>query len=181
MPDIYKCLHQGTFGYWNHIPSPEYLRNHLADDFYSAETDDASPVLEAVRADASILRVNLRPFKAPFPDEEDRALFLLEALVLESSRIEKGHPQELFDGLTTFREMNRHGVLTIEHRHFVLHPQRVEIFFMELQQLLERVGPLPLFSHSQEYHRLNRPSYVIVDLVPLSRSPLDFLLDHPIG
>lgn len=28
MPDIYKLLYQGTFGYWQHIPSEAYFRRH---------------------------------------------------------------------------------------------------------------------------------------------------------
>lgn len=181
MPDIYKCLHQGTFGYWDHFPSPEYFRKHSADDYYSVEASDSEPVLETVTPDKSILRVNLRPFKARFPGEEDKAFFMLEDLVLESSRIEKGSPETLFEALMAFRELNRQGALIIDNRRFMIPLPRVETFFRELKQVLMQMSTLPLFSHSPEYHRLNRPAYVIADLAPLKRSPLAFLLDQPIG
>jgi len=181
MPDIYKCLHQGTFGYWNHIPSPEYFRKHLADDYYAVEAMDTGPVLETVTPDESILRVNLMPFKALFRGEEDRAFFMLEELVLESSMIEKGSPETLFDALTAFRDLNNQGALIIDNRRFMIPPANVERFLMEVKQFVAQMSALPLLSHSPEYHRLNRPSYVIADLGPLRLSPLAFLLDQPIG
>ena len=105
------------------------------------------------------------------------ALFVLAALSLLGA----ASYEALFGALMAFQEMNSHGVLTIDHRHFVIHPRKVDIFFAELMQVIEQVGNLPLFGHSPAYHRLNRPSYVVVDLAPLQRSPFAFLLDHPIG
>lgn len=181
MPDIYKLIHQGTFGYWNHIPSPEYFRKHLADDYYNVEASDCGPVLETVSPDESILRVNLMPFKTLFPGEEDRAFFMLEELVLESSMIEKGSPEILFDALMTFRELNNQGALIIDNRRLMIPPARVDRFLLELKQFVTQMNTLPLFSHSTQYHNLNRPSYVIADLKPLRSSQLAFLLDRPIG
>jgi hypothetical protein len=180
MPDIYKCLHQGIFGYWNHIPSPEYFRKHLTDDYYNVEADPSGPVLESVTSDNSILRVNLRPYKARFPGEEEKALFMLERLVLDSSLVEKGSLEKLFDALMVFMELNRCAAFFIEHRRFVIPPARSKHFLAEMEYFLGHYGTLPLFSHSPEYHRLNRPSYVVADLAVLERSSLATLLDQPI-
>lgn len=107
MPDTYRCLHQGTFGHCNHIPSPEHLRKHLTDDYYKVEADDSGPVLESVTPDNSILMVNLRPYEVLFPGEEEKAFFMLERLVLDSSLGEKGSPEKLFNALMVFMELNQ--------------------------------------------------------------------------
>lgn len=181
MPDIYKCLHQGTFGYWNHIPSAEFFRKHLADDYYKVEASSSSPVLESVSPDDSILRVNLRPYKALFPDDEEEAFFMLEKLVLDSAMVQKGSVRRFFDALKAFRELNDRALLIIDHRRYVIPPKRVDQFLIEMRKFLDQHRTLPLFSHSAVYHKLNQPSYVVADLAVLERSPLASLLDHPVG
>jgi hypothetical protein len=138
-------------------------------------------VLETVAPDESILKVNVKPYKAFFPGEEDRAFSMLADVVLESSLIEKGSPETLFAALMAFRELNHQGTVIIDHRRFIIPVARVETFFTEMKHVVEQMSTLPLFSHSEEYHRLNEPSYVIVDFEPLRCSPIAFLLDQPIG
>jgi len=181
MPDIYKLLHQGTFGYWDHIPSKEYFRKHLADDWESVTSWEGEPVLESVTHDNTILRVNLRSYKALFPGEEDRAVFMLEELVLDSAAIEKGSPERFFSVMSAFREINRRAALIIDNRRYVIPPALVEQFFAETKRLIAHQGILPLFSHSPGYHELNRPAYVIADTIVLEKSSLAFLLDETIA
>jgi len=181
MPDIYKLLHQGTFGYWEHIPSKEYFRKHLAEDWESVTSREGEPVLESVTHDNTILRVNLRSYKALFPGEEDRAVFMLEKLVLDSATIEKGSPEHFFSVMSAFREINKQAALIIDNRRYVIPPALVEQFFTETKGFITQHGILPLFSHSPGYHELNRPAYVIADTVVLQRSSLAFLLDATIA
>ena len=181
MPDIYKLLHQGTFGYWEHIPSKEYFRKHLAEDWESVTSREGEPVLESVTHDNTILRVNLRSYKALFPGEEDRAVFMLEKLVLDSATIEKGSPEHFFSVMSAFREINKQAALIIDNRRYVIPPALVEQFFTETKGFITHHGILPLFSHSPGYHELNRPAYVIADTVVLQRSSLAFLLDATIA
>jgi len=180
MPDIYKLLHQGIFGYWQHIPGKAYFRKHLTDDWESVTSRDGEPVLESVTHDNTILRVNLRPYKALFPGEEDRAFFMLESLVLDSATIEKGSPERFFSAMSAFREINRQAALIIDNRRYVIPPAGVEQFFGEVKHFITHQGILPLFSHSPGYHELNRPAYVIADSIVLEHSPLAFILDDPI-
>ena len=181
MPDIYKLLHQGTFGYWDHIPSKEYFRKHLTDDWESVTSREGEPVLESVTHDNAILRVNLIPYKAFFPGEEDRAFFMLEQLVLDSAKVKKGSPEHFFSLMSAFREINKQAALIIENRRYVIPPALVEQFFTETKGFIAHHGILPLFSHSPGYHELNRPAYVIADTIVLEKSSLAFLLDETIA
>jgi hypothetical protein len=181
MPDIYKLLHQGTFGYWEHIPSKAYFRKHLADDWESATSREEEPVLEPVTHDNTILRVNLRPYMALFPGAEGRAFFILEKLVLDSATIEKGTPEHFFSLMSAFREINRDAALIIDNRRYVIPPALVEQFFAETKGFIAHQGILPLFSHSPGYHELNNPAYVIADTIVLEKSSLAFLLDETIA
>ncbi len=181
MPDIYKLLHQGTFGYWDHFPSKAYFRKHLADDWESVTPLEGEPVLESVTHHNTIVRVNLRPYKALFPEEEDRALFMLEKLVLDSAAVEKGSSEWFFSVMSAFREINGQAALIIDNRRYVIPPALVEQFFTETKRFIAQQGYLPMFSHSPGYHNLNRPAYVIADTVVFKGSPLAFLLNETIG
>jgi hypothetical protein len=181
MPDIYKLLHQGTFGYWQHIPSREFFTKHLIDEWHGVTSEKAGIVLESVTHDNTILRVNLRPYKALFPGEDHRALSMLKKLVLDSAAVEKGSTEWFFSIMAAFREINRQAALTIGNRRYVIPPIRVERFFAEAKQFIAHQGELPLFRHSPAYRELNRPAYVIADSIVLQKSPLAFLLDTPIA
>ena len=176
MADIYKCLHQGTFGYWKHIPGRKFFRNHLANDYFNVQAVSDAPVLESVTPDHSIVRVNLKPYKAAVNEYEKEAFFILEKVVLDSSLIEKGCIKEFFDTLHMFKELNLAGELTIENRSYVIPNDDVEYFLRECYEFKKTHGILPLLSHSKIYHRLNHPSYVIADLSVIKNSPLTFLL-----
>lgn len=176
MADIYKCLHQGTFGYWKHILSREFFRNHLANDYFNVHAASDAPVFESVTPDHSIVRVNLRPYKAVVNEYEKEAFFILEKVVLDSSLIEKGCKNEFFETLHIFKELNAAGELTIENRSYVLPDDDVGHFLRECYQFVTAHGVLPLLSHSDIYHRLNHPSYVIADLSVIENSPLAFFL-----
>jgi hypothetical protein len=181
MPEIYKLLHQGTFGYWQHIPSKAYFRNHLTEEYDMVSPRAGGPILESVTWDNTILRVNLRPYKALFPGEEERAFTMLEKLVLESAAIEKGSAAWFFSVMATFREINRQAALTIGNRRYVIPPARVEQFFAEIKRFITDQGELPLLRHSPGYHELNAPAYAIADTTVLEQSALVFLLDAPIA
>ena len=174
--DIYKCLHQATFGYWRHIPSREFFRNHLANDYFNVQAASDAPVLESVTPDHSILRVNLRPYKAAVKEYTKEAFFILEKVVLDSALIAKGRKKEFFETLHMFKELNAAGELTIEDKSYIISDDDVEYFLRGCYRFIKTHGVLPLFSHSEVYHRLNRPSYVIADLSVIKNSPLAFLL-----
>jgi hypothetical protein len=181
MPDIYKLLHQGTFGYWQHSPNREFFTKHLTDKWRAATSEKAGAVLESVTHDNTILRVNLRPYKAFFPGDDNRSFSMLEKLVLDSATIEKGNAEWFFSVMAAFRAINRQAALTIGNRRYVIPPARVERFFGETKHFIAHHGVLPRFRHSPAYRRLNRPAYVIVDTIVLKTSPLAFLLDAPIA
>lgn len=182
MADVYKCLHQGTFGYGpaggvKHIPSPEYFEKHLTDDYYSTTPAVDAPVLESVTPNDAIQRVNLRPYRKIFDGRDDEGFDQLKKVVMDASLIEKGSAEALRKALDCFKTLNHAKAFCIDDQCYIIPLQMVERFIEELEKYLRVNESIPLLSHSKAYHRLNRPSYVVVDLPVLEESPLAFLLD----
>jgi hypothetical protein len=62
--DIYKLAHQAAFGNGHLITDEAGARAYLQSEFDSVTADAAAPLVEALSPDGSVVRVNLRPFKA---------------------------------------------------------------------------------------------------------------------
>lgn len=181
MADVYKCLHQGIFGYGpaegvKHIPSPEYFRKHLVDDYYRIEPQSDEPVFEAVAAGNAVLRVNLRPYRKLFDGRDSDGFELLENVVMDAAQIEKGSWEALIAAVHYFKELNQERAIRIDDKCYGIPPRMVSGFIQELDNYVRNQNVIPLLSHSKAYHRLNHPSYVVVDLAVLEHSQLAFLL-----
>lgn len=83
--------------------------------------------------------------------------------------------------MSAFREINRQAALIIGNVPYVIPSVLVEQFFAETSRFIARQGILPLFSHSPDYHQLNRPAYVIADTAAFKGSSLAFLLGETIA
>jgi hypothetical protein len=62
--DVYKFVHQAAFGNGHLVTDEAADRQFLAQEFAAVPADPSEPMVEAVTPDGSIVRVNLRPFKA---------------------------------------------------------------------------------------------------------------------
>lgn len=183
MADIYKLLHQGTFGYGPaagvpHIPNRDFFIGHMTNEYFKAIPNPNEPVLEFVAPDDSIFRVNIRPFRALFRGKEREGFDMLADLVMDSSEIEKGSVKQFFATLKTFAVLNGKGELSIEGRSYVIPASAVNGFFSDIDEFIRNQRDLPVMGQSENYHRLVDPAYVVADLVVLKESPLAFLLDH---
>src|SRR5512147_989663 len=89
--DVYKLVHQAAFGNGHLITDEAADRKYLQSEFDSATADADEPLMEPLTPDGSVVRVNLRPFKARRGD-----LGLLGNAMLASAKQLKPHP-ELFD------------------------------------------------------------------------------------
>src|SRR5262245_54585305 len=64
MEDAYKFVHQAAFGNGHMITDETADRENLKSELASVEAGDSEPVVDPVSPDGSVVRINLRPFKA---------------------------------------------------------------------------------------------------------------------
>ncbi len=112
--DVYKCLHQGEFGIGHSIDDPMRFGQMLVRDLQLAQPNAEEPILEDVSFDASVFRLNLRPYRGRFPADESRASALLLDVCLESAMIHRGHDERFLGILAEFRNLNRSGSLCVD-------------------------------------------------------------------
>ncbi len=150
--DVYKLLYQGTRGPEHLIRSPEDFTARLYAEFTCVPPDDGEPLVESIAPDGSLLRLNLRPFKARGGEEN----WLVEAC------LETGE-----------RQWGRESALRATWRTFVRACQEGQFTAFSLDEVitfsdwLENQG-FPAVHHSQVYREAYRPAYRLVaaDLCP---------------
>ncbi|MGD9367977.1 MAG: hypothetical protein PVH87_19915 [Desulfobacteraceae bacterium] len=176
--DIYKCLHQGEFGVGHTIDHPEGFKQRLYQETMGGAAEDhvGEPAVESVSADGKMLRIHLRPLKRLYGDDVAGAVDGLARVCIESAQVTRGSNTRFFETLELFRMLNQSGEIALAGRVFAFAPARVETFLLEVRELMRRIGQIPVFSHSESYRRLNRPSYRVVERSVLRRSPLAALL-----
>jgi hypothetical protein len=62
--DVYKFVHQAAFGNGHLMTDEATDRQYLVAELASVAAEDKEPLVDPVTPDGSIVRVNLRPFKA---------------------------------------------------------------------------------------------------------------------
>lgn len=177
--DIYKCLHQGEFGVGHTIDHPEGFRRRLHQEVMrsTAGAPVREPVIEPVSADGQMLRINLRALRSAVGDGVDRAVDDLVQACVESARVTRGDSIRFFQTLDGFMTLNRAGELVLAGHVFAFPNQWVETFLFDVRELMRRIRQVPVFSHSESYKRLNRPSYRVVVRSVLEASPLARILE----
>jgi hypothetical protein len=177
--DIYKCLHQGEFGVGHIIGEPEGFKERLFEEIMRSRTPGPvrEPAVEAVSVDGRILRINLRALKGFFINDVAGAVDELARACIESARITRGDNARFFESLDLFKMLNQAGEITVGGYAFAFPVEMVDTFFFEVRQLMHRIRQVPVFSHSETYKRLNRPSYRVVERSVLEASPLGRLLE----
>jgi hypothetical protein len=63
-PDIYKLLYQGMMGSEHLLTSQEQYTQSLYSEYEQLQPDASQRLLETVRPDGALFRLNLRPFKS---------------------------------------------------------------------------------------------------------------------
>jgi hypothetical protein len=177
--DIYKCLHQGEFGVGHTIDHAEGFKQRL---FHEMAHDPdpglvSEPAVETISLDDRTLRINLRAVHHHYSDNLQGAVDDLCQVCLASARISQGKDDRFFATLDLFKKLNRDGQIALAGHVFVFPPAMVENFLIEVRELMLRIGQVPVFSHSESYRRLNRPSYRVADRSVLEASPLGVLLE----
>jgi hypothetical protein len=177
--DIYKCLHQGEFGVGHTIDHAEGFKQRLFHEM--AHGPDPGPIrepaVENISVDGRTLRINLRAVNHLYADNLQAAVDDLSQVCIASARISQGQDDRFFAALERFKKLNRDGQIALAGHVFVFPPAMVEDFLIEVHELMHRIGQVPVFSHSETYRRLNRPSYRVADRSVLEASPLGVLLE----
>lgn len=177
--DIYKCLHQGEFGVGHTIDRAEGFKARLYQEIMSGRGQAAvrEPSVETVSTDGHMLRVNLRALKGFFVNDVAGAVDDLARACIESAQVTRGDNARFFETLDLFKMLNQAGEIAVAGYVFAFPDEMVERFFFEVRQLMRRIRQVPVFSHSESYKQLNRPSYRVVERSVLEASPLASLLE----
>ena len=177
--DIYKCLHQGEFGVGHTIDHPEGFRQRLHAEVMRGVSNEPvrEPVVEPVSADGQMLRVNLRALRPGASGDVDQVVDDLAQACVESARITRGDGTRFWATLEAFGTLNRNGRSPLAGHVFAYPLHWVEPFMAEVRELMRRIHQVPVFSHSENYKRLNRPSYRVVVRSVLETSPLSRFLE----
>lgn len=175
--DIYKCLHQGEFGVGHTIGHPEGFKQRLYQDLMREVTPDRvrEPAVESVSPDGKMLRINLRALRR-FHLDVDRAVDDVTRACIESARVTRGSNARFTETLDLFRRLNQAGEIALAGHVFAFPTAMVDNFLSEVRELTRRIGDIPVFSHSETYRNLNRPSYRVVKRSVLEASALAGLL-----
>jgi hypothetical protein len=144
--DVYKLLYQGVMGAEHLMPSREEYTKYLVDEFAPLQPDPNERLLEPVRPDGALYRLNLRAYKA-------RRLGL-DALVphlLETANVITGTKPELLAAWNEFTQLCLRGQI-----------QQFDAAIIEQFNLwLERIE-YPAIHHSETYGREYRPAYRLI-------------------
>ncbi len=174
--DIYKCLHQGEFGVGHSIDDPASFGNNLARELLQAQPVGDGPILEDVSPAGTVFRINLRPYRMRFRDDENAACALLLKACLDSAERVGGSAERFLATLARFRDLNRERSVVVEGMVLAFAPEIVDAFLVEVANFVQTYNTVPILSHSAEYKRFNNPSYRVLDLETLKESELASLL-----
>ena len=151
--DAYKLLYQGVFGVGHILGEGARTRLHEEAESIDIEDHPSEPLTEAVSSDASIVRVNLRPYlrKGLSLDE------LYEAME-EAAKV-RGFPEKFLQAWSVFHGLATSGALEVD---------RGELDSLNVE-ILEQ-GPRP-HHHSEPYRIAYYPAYRVVKREALERIP----------
>ena len=77
--DVYKFVHQAAFGNGHLITDENGAREYLRSELASVTGAAIEPLIEDVSPDGSVIRINLRPFKASNLDETKLGTAMIES------------------------------------------------------------------------------------------------------
>jgi hypothetical protein len=148
LQDIYKLLYQGVRGPEHLVTAPDEFVAWLRAEWEAVSADDTEPLLEHIRLDKSLARVNLRPCKALGGDVDT-----LTAACLQTARCAWGTPDDLRQVWSAFVE-----ICKIEPA--AAYPLEEVLAF---SRWLEEQA-YPAVRHSERYRNLYRPAYRLIGL-----------------
>lgn len=155
--DIYKLLYQGVMGSEHLISSPEGFSQYLVEEFAPLISDPSERLLEPVRPNRTLLRVNLRAYKC-----QQQQVDLLIPALLDTARSFSGDLTQLQAAWTDFVQSCEQGWVT----NFDL--KQVHQFSARLEKL-----GYPAAHHSEIYSHTYQPAYRLISDQFIQRIGLD--------
>jgi hypothetical protein len=144
--DVYKLLYQGVMGAEHLMPSQDEYARFLRDEFKTLEPDPTGHLLEPVRPDGALYRLNLRPYKARRESLESLFPFLID-----SAHEIAGSSSELHKTWVKFIELCEGGQIS----------QFSADAVYGFGHWLVEMG-FPAVHHSDIYARNYRPAYRLI-------------------
>lgn len=148
--DVYKLLYQGILGPEHIMPSAEVFSTHLEAELATLQPEAGESLLEAIRPDGALSRINLRAWLALGQDPS----WLVEAC-LEAGKQPWGTPKDL--SLVWYQFMD-----AVEESRF---PGISSGETMALDNWI-REDNFPVAHHSSQYQSLYKPAYRLVTSYP---------------
>jgi hypothetical protein len=151
--DVYKLVHQAAFGNGHLMTDEAGARAYLQSELDSVSSDASEPLVEALSPDGSVVRVNLRPFKARGGDVKSLADAMIASanrFVPQPGRFERWW-QDIVDAAAA-------GAVPFD-------AAALRSFGAE-----KKAEGYPAIHHSAEYESRSRPAYRVVlkELLPFS-------------
>jgi hypothetical protein len=144
--DVYKLIYQMVMGAEHLMPSREEYTKYLAAEFEPLQPDPTERLLEPVRPDGALYRLNLRPYKA-----RRLGLDKLISYLLETAHVITGTKPELLAAWDEFTQLCLQGQIQ----------QFDGVTIEQFNQWLERIE-YPALHHSETYGREYRPAYRLI-------------------
>lgn len=144
--DIYKLLYQGVMGSEHLVNSPEEFTRRLRFEFEPLLADPNQRMLELLRPDQSLFRLNLRAYKT-----RQVGVDLLTPALLETSQLIAGSKTELLLVWAEFEQLCEQG----HFGNFKIY--NIHQFHKWLAQM-----DFPAVHHSNIYRREYQPSYRLI-------------------
>ncbi len=144
--DAYKLIFQATMGPEHLLVSGQDFTRHLAREFELLTPERDGRLLEPVRPDASLLRLNLRPYK-----HLQTTIDRLIPPLLQTAETAGGNKAALLDAWAIFSRLGEAGVFSAfanaDVRNFSHHVEQ---------------GDYPVVHHSQVYRDAYHPAYRLI-------------------
>lgn len=149
--DLYKLVYHGAMGNEHLMTDTIGIFRYLQQELESVEASDDEPLVEPVRPDSQLVRLNLRPFKARGGDPKR----LFAAMLSTSTQFRKSED----DFGKWWSDVEK---LAAE--------KRVPVGLRELRELFTSMHEkhFPAVHHSEEYRDRYRPAYRVILLSEVS-------------
>jgi hypothetical protein len=144
--DIYKLLYQGVMGSEHLISSAEEFIQYLRSEFDPLEASPIERIIEPVRPDGSLSRINLRAYKS-----HQLQLDLLIPALLETAQTLSGTFFDLWDVWMSVVQACEQGCLPN------IEPDQVHLFTLWLEE-----HGFPAAHHSKVYTEAYQPAYRLI-------------------
>lgn len=157
LQDAYKLIYQGTMGPEHMVATRQEFTRRLEAEFERIAPNLEQHLLEPVRADQALFRLNLGAFKARLDHIEG-----LIPLLLQTSKLISGSRAELVETWTVFTRLCGRGEMD------AFQTGAVQQFSYWLEQ-----EDYPTVHHSEIYRREYQPAYRLISRQYITELGLD--------